>query len=58
MAKLVNVWRDDDPVDLTRRQMPLIVDENLTVRIFYFINLFPYSFDYEILKIENLSKLT
>ncbi|XP_076303596.1 gametogenetin-binding protein 2-like [Lasioglossum baleicum] len=31
MAKLVNVWRDDDPVDLTRRQMPLIVDENLTM---------------------------
>ncbi|CAD1472364.1 unnamed protein product, partial [Heterotrigona itama] len=31
MAKLVNVWRDDDPVDLTRRQMPFIVDENLTM---------------------------
>lgn len=31
MAKLVNVWRDDDPVDLTRRQMPLIVDESLTM---------------------------
>lgn len=31
MARLVDVWRDDDPVDLTRRQMPLIVDENLTM---------------------------
>ncbi|KAK1133649.1 hypothetical protein K0M31_011442 [Melipona bicolor] len=31
MAKLVNVWRDDDPVNLTRRQMPFIVDENLTM---------------------------
>ncbi|XP_043577879.1 gametogenetin-binding protein 2-like isoform X1 [Bombus pyrosoma] len=31
MAKLVDVWRDDDPVDLTRRQMPFIVDENLTM---------------------------
>lgn len=31
MAKLVDVWRDDYPVDMTRRQMPLIVDENLTM---------------------------
>ncbi|KAK2586730.1 hypothetical protein KPH14_011765 [Odynerus spinipes] len=31
MAKLVNVWRDEYLVDLTRRQMPLIVDENLTM---------------------------
>ncbi|XP_066589135.1 gametogenetin-binding protein 2-like isoform X2 [Prorops nasuta] len=31
MAKLVNVWRDDDPVDLTQRQLPLIIDENLTM---------------------------
>ncbi|XP_014615270.1 PREDICTED: gametogenetin-binding protein 2-like [Polistes canadensis] len=31
MAKLINVWRDDDRVDLTRRQMLLIVDENLTM---------------------------
>lgn len=31
MAKLVNVWRDDDPVELTRRQMPLIIDKNLTM---------------------------
>lgn len=32
MARLVNVWRDDDPVELASKQMPLIVDENLTVR--------------------------
>lgn len=31
MARLVNVWRDDDPVELASKQMPLIVDENLTV---------------------------
>ncbi|CAK9812187.1 Gametogenetin-binding protein 2-like [Anthophora quadrimaculata] len=31
MAKLVDVWRDDEPVDLTRREMPLIVDEKLTM---------------------------
>ncbi|KAG7188191.1 hypothetical protein KM043_017684 [Ampulex compressa] len=31
MAKLVNVWRDDDPVCLSKRQLPLIVDENLTM---------------------------
>lgn len=37
MAKLVDVWRDDYPVDMTRRQMPLIVDENLTVSNFFFV---------------------
>ncbi|XP_017791678.1 PREDICTED: gametogenetin-binding protein 2-like [Habropoda laboriosa] len=31
MAKLVNVWRDDDPVDLKRREMPLIIDEKHTM---------------------------
>ncbi|XP_011690105.1 PREDICTED: gametogenetin-binding protein 2-like isoform X2 [Wasmannia auropunctata] len=31
MARLVNVWRDDDPVELASKQMPLIVDENLTM---------------------------
>jgi len=31
MARLVNVWRDDDPVELASKQMPLVVDENLTV---------------------------
>ncbi|XP_057321516.1 gametogenetin-binding protein 2-like [Microplitis mediator] len=31
MAKLVDIWRCDQPVNLTRRQMPLIVDENLTM---------------------------
>ncbi|KAK0178640.1 hypothetical protein PV327_007516 [Microctonus hyperodae] len=31
MAKLVDIWRGDHPVNLTRRQMPLIVDENLTM---------------------------
>lgn len=27
----MNVWRDDDPVELASKQMPLIVDENLTM---------------------------
>lgn len=31
MARLVNVWRDDDPVELASKQMPLVIDENLTV---------------------------
>ncbi|XP_012277942.1 gametogenetin-binding protein 2-like isoform X2 [Orussus abietinus] len=31
MAKLVDIWRDDNPATLTRRQLPLIVDENLTM---------------------------
>ncbi|XP_034946230.1 gametogenetin-binding protein 2-like [Chelonus insularis] len=31
MAKLVDIWRCDQPVDLLRRQMPLIVDDNLTM---------------------------
>ena len=31
MARLINVWRDDEPVKLASKQMPLIVDENLTV---------------------------
>lgn len=44
MAKLVNVWRDDDPVDLTRRQMPLIVEENLTVSTIVFCHTFKGQF--------------
>ncbi|KAH0560206.1 gametogenetin-binding protein 2-like [Cotesia glomerata] len=31
MAKLVDIWRCDQPVNLTQRQMPLIVDETLTM---------------------------
>ncbi|XP_011863592.1 PREDICTED: gametogenetin-binding protein 2-like isoform X2 [Vollenhovia emeryi] len=31
MARLVNVWRDDSPAELASKQMPLIVDENLTM---------------------------
>ncbi|XP_018349697.1 PREDICTED: gametogenetin-binding protein 2-like isoform X1 [Trachymyrmex septentrionalis] len=31
MARLINVWRDDEPVKLASKQMPLIVDENLTM---------------------------
>lgn len=37
MAKLVEVWRGDNPVVLTRRQLPLIIDENLTVSIKVYI---------------------
>ncbi|GAB1866733.1 Gametogenetin-binding protein 2-like [Camponotus japonicus] len=31
MARLVNVWRDDEPVKLECKQMPLIIDESLTM---------------------------
>ncbi|XP_015604468.1 gametogenetin-binding protein 2-like isoform X2 [Cephus cinctus] len=31
MAKLVDIWRGENPASLTRRQMPLIIDENLTM---------------------------
>ncbi|KAM0727514.1 Gametogenetin-binding protein 2-like [Formica fusca] len=31
MAKLVNIWRDDEPVKLECKQMPLIIDESLTM---------------------------
>ncbi|XP_043273261.1 gametogenetin-binding protein 2-like [Venturia canescens] len=31
MAKLVDIWRSDHPVNLTPRQMPLIIDDNLTM---------------------------
>ncbi|XP_046484127.1 gametogenetin-binding protein 2-like [Neodiprion pinetum] len=31
MAKLIEVWRGDNSVILTRRQLPLIIDENLTM---------------------------
>lgn len=31
MARLVNVWRDDEPVKLSCKQMPLIIDESLTM---------------------------
>ncbi|XP_029660837.1 gametogenetin-binding protein 2-like isoform X1 [Formica exsecta] len=31
MAKLVNIWRDDEPVKLACKQMPLIIDESLTM---------------------------
>ncbi|KAL6435222.1 hypothetical protein ACFW04_005356 [Cataglyphis niger] len=31
MAKLVNVWRDDEPVKLACKQLPLIIDESLTM---------------------------
>lgn len=31
MAKLINIWRDDEPVKLSCKQMPLIIDESLTV---------------------------
>ncbi|KAL6260622.1 hypothetical protein P5V15_008142 [Pogonomyrmex californicus] len=31
MARLVNIWRDDDPVELASKQMLLMIDENLTM---------------------------
>lgn len=32
MAKLVDIWHGDSPTELKRRQMPLDIDENLTVK--------------------------
>ncbi|XP_051174499.1 gametogenetin-binding protein 2-like [Leptopilina boulardi] len=31
MAKLVDIWHGDSPAELKRRQMPLVIDENLTL---------------------------
>ncbi|XP_015121952.1 gametogenetin-binding protein 2-like [Diachasma alloeum] len=31
MAKLIDIWRTDQPVNLKKRQMPLIVDHQLTM---------------------------
>ncbi|XP_029161178.1 gametogenetin-binding protein 2-like [Nylanderia fulva] len=31
MARLVNIWRDEEPVKLSAKQMPLIIDESLTM---------------------------
>lgn len=36
MAKLINVIKDTDK-ELERRQLPLVIDEKLTVSIFYVI---------------------
>lgn len=33
MAKLVDVLRDDDPVELLSKQMPLNIDDDLTVSV-------------------------
>jgi hypothetical protein len=40
MAKLVDVYRAEKQPSISRRQLPLIIDENLTVRIAIYLFLY------------------